>query len=224
MQEVREEGFGTAKAQSWSRRRTKSTKSASACSRTTRWARSENILAVGKVAVDQQARAYVRCEEGEEKDVRRTQQQGLARRGLLHVSNTRPVRLVDTASCDGMEPQCKTSRSSSARRSHSDAHGVDTSLVKEVISGERKKEKKNAGPNVAQILRVKTYHEINPCVLPPPKVRPDHLPLSHAVDIDAADGPALRRVRRMFLGWSAYEAIGDYELWVVGSPGGWNAL
>ena len=48
-------------------------------------------------------------------------------------------------------------------------------------------------------------------ILPPPKVRPDHLPLSHAVDVDAADGPALQRVRRMFLGWSAYEAIGDYE-------------
>ena len=48
-------------------------------------------------------------------------------------------------------------------------------------------------------------------ILPPPKVRPDHLPLSRAVTIDAADGPALRRVRRMFLGWSAYEDIGDYE-------------
>ena len=33
----------------------------------------------------------------------------------------------------------------------------------------------------------------------------------HAVAIDAADGPALQRVRRMFLGWSAYEDIGDYE-------------
>ena len=48
-------------------------------------------------------------------------------------------------------------------------------------------------------------------ILPPPKVRPDHLPLSHAVSIDAADGPALQRVRRMFLGWSAYEDIGGYE-------------
>ena len=48
-------------------------------------------------------------------------------------------------------------------------------------------------------------------ILPPPKVRPDHLPLSHALDIDAEDGRALRRVRRMFLGWSAYEAIDDYE-------------
>ena len=48
-------------------------------------------------------------------------------------------------------------------------------------------------------------------MLPPPKVRPDHLPLSHAVDIDAADGPALRRLRRTFLGWIAYEAVGDYE-------------
>ena len=48
-------------------------------------------------------------------------------------------------------------------------------------------------------------------ILPPPKVRPDHLPFSHAVTIDAGDGPALRRVRRMFLGWSAYEDNGDYE-------------
>ena len=48
-------------------------------------------------------------------------------------------------------------------------------------------------------------------ILPPPKVRPDHLPLSHAVTIDAADGPALRRVRRIFLGWSVYDDNGDYE-------------
>ena len=35
--------------------------------------------------------------------------------------------------------------------------------------------------------------------------------LSHAVEIDATDRPALRRVRRLFLGWSAYEATDGYE-------------
>ena len=83
------------------------------------------MLAVGKVAADQQARAHVRVcgargsgeigEKREEKEVRRTQPPRLARLGRFHVSHTRPARLVQTASCEAKEPQCESSRSSSAR-------------------------------------------------------------------------------------------------------------
>jgi hypothetical protein len=47
-------------------------------------------------------------------------------------------------------------------------------------------------------------------LLPPPKVQPDLFQLSDALQIDAADGPALRRVRRLFLGWSYYETPDGY--------------
>jgi len=39
----------------------------------------------------------------------------------------------------------------------------------------------------------------------------DSFLLSDALAIDAADGPALRRVRRLFLGWSDYETPDGYE-------------
>ena len=47
-------------------------------------------------------------------------------------------------------------------------------------------------------------------LLPPPKVQPDSFLLSDALEIDAADGPALRRVRRLFLGGSDYETPDGY--------------
>ena len=54
--------------------------------------------------------------------------------------------------------------------------------------------------------------EPDPCslwVLPLP-TSPDSFLLSDALEIDAADGPALRRVRRLFLGWSYYETPDGY--------------
>ena len=39
-------------------------------------------------------------------------------------------------------------------------------------------------------------------LLPPPKVQPHSFLLSDALEIDAADGAALRRVRRLFLGYA----------------------
>ena len=59
-------------------------------------------------------------------------------------------------------------------------------------------------------------------LLPPPKVQPDLFQLSDALQIDAADGPALRRVRRLFLGWSYYktpDGYADFGWWDLQGDG-----
>ena len=47
-------------------------------------------------------------------------------------------------------------------------------------------------------------------LLPPPKTQPDSFLHSDALEIDAADGPDLRRARRLFLGGSDYETPDGY--------------
>ena len=49
---------------------------------------------------------------------------------------------------------------------------------------------------------------------PPPKTKPDPFLLRHAVVIANADphgGQALRRIQRLFLGWSDYDDLSGYE-------------